>query len=155
MDLVLIQVGGTIDKDYPTNLDNHGYEFRIGDAAYCEIMERARPAYIWSEDSAMQKDSLDMDNDDRSYVRDCVDSRPEKKVVITHGTDTIRMTAEKLTGIVDKTIVLTGADLPEKFKDSNADFNLGLAIGAVQSLPPGVYIALYGEVVPWNEFKPR
>jgi L-asparaginase len=71
---------------------------------------------------------------------------------VTHGTDTIYKTAEVLADIKDKTIVLTGARLPEKFYDSEADFNLGMAVAGAQILPPGVYIALYGLITPWDKF---
>ena len=65
--------------------------------------------------------------------------------------------AKKVTGVVtssvqDKTIIVTGARLPEKFYDSDAEFNLGMAVAAAQTLPHGVYIALYGLVTPWDKF---
>lgn len=94
-----------------------------------------------------------MTDEDRQKVLDSVRSTTLDKVVITHGTDTIHKTAETLSAVKGKTVVLTGAMLPEKFKDSDADFNLGMAVCAVRNLPHGIYIALYGEVKLWNEFK--
>lgn len=155
MNVLFLQVGGTIDKDYPQGEINHGYEFQIGGAAFQSILGRAKPAFSWSQDTVMRKDSLDMTDDDRQVVRKRVESAKEEKIVITHGTDTIHKTAASLSDLKDKTIVLTGAMLPEKFRDSDADFNLGMAMGAVQCLPHGVYIVLYGEVKPWNEFRQR
>ena len=68
-----------------------------------------------------------------------------QKIVITHGTDTILETARDLLVIKDKTIVLTGAMRPERFANSDAPINLGVAIGSVQSLPNGVYVAMHGQ----------
>ena len=95
-----------------------------------------------------------MTDDDRMDIVDGILALTEKKVIITHGTDTMKQTALTLsddTRLADKTIVLTGAMKPEKFRDSDADFNVGMAVGAVQCLPPGVYIALNGVVAPWNK----
>ena len=74
-------------------------------------------------------------------------------MVITHGTDTMIETARKLSGIKSKVIVLTGAMKPEKFSDSDASFNIGVAVGAIGLLTSGVYIAMNGRVLPWNKVK--
>jgi len=57
-------------------------------------------------------------------------------------------TARVLRGLPDRVVVLTGALNPARFRDSDAVFNIGCAVGAVQCLPPGVYIAMNGKV--WN-----
>jgi len=75
----------------------------------------------------LKKDSLDITEQDRQKIYDLVSSLDEEKVVITHGTDTLLQTAQKLSDISDKVIVLTGAMLPEKFKTSDARFNVGMA----------------------------
>ena len=74
-------------------------------------------------------------------------------VVVTHGTDTMVDTAKVLAGLDDKTIVMTGALNPARFRGSDAEFNIGTAVGAVQSLPPGVYIAMNGRI--WDPLKVR
>jgi len=153
MHILFLQVGGTIDKDYPQREMDHGYEFKIGEAAFLSIISRANFAYSWSARSVMRKDSLDMTDHDRSSLRVHVARAGEEHIIITHGTDTIDKTAATLSDIRGKTIVLTGARHPEKFKDSDADFNLGMAVGAVQCLSNGVYVALNGAVLPWNEFR--
>jgi L-asparaginase len=69
------------------------------------------------------------------------------RVVITHGTDTLLETGKFLTGrCPDKLVVLTGAMRPERFSNSDAPLNLGMAIAAVQCLPPGVYVAMHGRI---------
>ena len=70
------------------------------------------------------------------------------KYVITHGTDTMPDTAEALTDLADKTIVLTGALTPARFRTTDAVFNVGMAVAAVQSCSPGVFIAMSGQVFP-------
>ena len=57
-------------------------------------------------------------------------------------TDTARALAE----IGGKTIVLTGALAPARFAESDASFNLGMAFAAAQLAPPGVWIAMSGQV---------
>ena len=77
----------------------------------------------------------------------------ENHIIITHGSDTLIETAEVLSSIQDKTIILTAAMLPEKFKDSDAAFNLGMAVAGVQSLQSGIYIAIHGYLASWDSFK--
>ena len=64
------------------------------------------------------------------------------KILITHGTDTMIETAQFLSDkIKNKTVLLCGALKPEAFKNSDADFNIGCAVGALNVLQDGVYIA--------------
>ena len=151
----VIQAGGTVDKDYLPSDENHGYNFVIGESAFHSIIQRAGIPCAIGFTSACQKDSLDMDDDDRDTIKRIVSTTHEDKIIIMHGTDTILVTATHLADISDKVIVLTGAMRPERFRDSDADFNFGMAVGAVQCLPPGIYIALYGEVKCWDEYIPR
>lgn len=151
-DLLFLQVGGTIDKDYPSGETNHGYEFEIGAPAYRSVLARGQFPAGWAELSLLQMDSLDMGPEHRNQVREAVKAAVQNRIIITHGTDTIGETAAALADIFGKTIVLTGAMLPEKFRDSDADFNLGMAVTAARMAPPGVYIVLYGAVMPAADF---
>jgi len=100
----------------------------------------------------MAKDSLEMTDEDRAQVRKAVAEAEEDQIIITHGTDTMVNTAKALdsasdnTKISDKTIVLTGALAPAIFKDSDAIFNVGCALAAVQTARPGIYIAMNGRI---------
>lgn len=153
MNIAFIQAGGTIDKGYPETGGTHGYNFEIANPAYEAMLEKFKPKFSFSSSSAVKKDSLDLTDEDRDLIYNAVEACEQEKVVITHGTDTIKKTAEKLSTIENKTIVLTGAMLPADFNDSDAEFNVGIAIGAAQSIEsPGVYIALFGTVVPWDQF---
>jgi L-asparaginase len=94
-----------------------------------------------------------MDETDREWVLQHVAADPHDKILITHGTDTMIETAQKLNAITNKCIVLTGAMEPARFKSSDAVFNVGVAVGAVSALPNGVYIAMNGRL--FNPFKCR
>jgi L-asparaginase len=149
MKILFIQTGGTIDKDYPkTTL---GYAFEITDPAVSRILHEANPSFEYEIVSACKKDSTELTSEDRDNIfKLCIENAIDK-IIITHGTDTMIETAEKLSEIEDKTIVITGAMRPEKFSNTDANFNIGLAVGGVQSLPFGVYIAMHGIILPWNK----
>jgi L-asparaginase len=79
---------------------------------------------------------------------------PEDRIVITHGTDTMIETAGVLgQAALPKTIVMTGAMVPYIFNNSDAVFNLGCAVTAVQVLPAGVWVTMNGRVFPWNSVR--
>lgn len=152
--ILFIQAGGTIDKDYIDSSENHGYNFLVGEPAFVIIMKRARIQFEYRQQTVCQKDSLDMNDEDRQSILVAVQGAPEERIIIGHGTDTMHTTAEVLAEVAYKTIVLTGSMIPERFRDSDADFNIGMAVGAMGYLQPGVYIALNGQVMPWDEYQP-
>jgi len=100
--------------------------------------------FSYSIESLMKKDSLDLNDADRTVIYEAVKADPADKILITHGTDTMVATARKLADIQTKTIVLTGALKPALFKTTDAVFNIGCAVTAVQTLAPGVYIVMNG-----------
>ena len=151
MHILFIQTGGTIDKDYPRTVK--GYHFEITEPAVNRIMERINPAFKFEVKSLIRKDSLDITDGDREKLAAfCIKTKSDK-IIITHGTDTMIKTATRLSVIKDKTIILTGALKPERIKDSDADFNLGVAIGTIGSIPAGVYVAMNGMIYPYNKVK--
>jgi len=151
MKILFIQTGGTIDKDYPKS--TKGYSFEIDEPAIKRILEKVKPNFDFEITSLLRKDSLDITDIDRQKIlQECINSDSEK-IIITHGTDTIIETAKYLSAVKNKLIILTGALKPERFKDSDAEFNLGIAIGAVNVLKNGVYIAMSGRVIPINIVK--
>ncbi len=149
MKIVFIQAGGTIDKDYPRTLK--GYAFEIGEPAVKRILEKAHPSFDSEVISLLRKDSLDLTEKHRNKILEACQKTAADKVVVTHGTDTMIETARKLSKIKGKAIVLTGAMKPEKFSDSDASFNVGCAVGALNVLSNGIYIAMNGRVLPWNK----
>ena len=104
--------------------------------------------------SLLRKDSLEMTAGDRALVRHAVEASEQTQIVITHGTDTMLATARALGEIPGKTIVLTGSMQPARLRFTDAIFNIGFALAAVQLLPPGVYIGMNGRVFnPWRSKK--
>lgn len=151
MKIVFVQTGGTIDKDYPKA--RKGYAFEIGEAAVKRILQRVNPNFDFEIICLLRKDSLDITEEDRIKIYETCRKADSDKIVVTHGTDTIIATARKLAKIKNKAIVLTGAVRPEKFLDSDAPFNVGTAIGAINFLRDGVYIAMNGRVYPWSKVR--
>lgn len=142
MNLHIITTGGTIDKIY---FDAKS-DYQVGDPVIGELLDRMQVGFAFTVESALRKDSLDMTDQDRSRIRQLAEACDEECVLITHGTDGMVKTGQTLKGIPGKRIVLTGALQPAAFYQSDAIFNVGCAIGAVQSKPPGVYIAMNGQV---------
>lgn len=151
MKIAFIQTGGTIDKDYPHSIK--GWAFEIGNPAFMEILKNAQHQHEISFHEFCKKDSMELTLEDRSALKEKCITLQEKAIIITHGSDTLIETAKVLSTIVDKTIILTAAMLPEKFKDSDAAFNIGMAVAGAQSLEPGVYIAIHGYLAAWNSFE--
>lgn len=151
MEILFIQTGGTIDKDYPK--PTKGYAFEITVPATQRILEDINPFFDFEILPLLQKDSLDLTDEDRDKIREACLSTNVDKIVITHGTDTMVETATKLADIKNKVIVLTGAMRPERFSDSDADFNVGVAIGAINMVKEGVYIAMNGRVYQYDKVK--
>jgi len=142
MRIKFFTTGGTIDKVY---FDAKS-EFEVGPPQVLEVVKEAHVTFEYEIESILRKDSLDMTAEDRSLIRQRVQAEPCDRVVVTHGTDTMVQTARALIGIPGKTIVLTGSMQPARFRVSDAVFNIGAAIGAVQSLAAGVYIVMNGRV---------
>jgi L-asparaginase len=142
LQITIYTTGGTIDKVY---FDAKG-GYEVGAPMVRQILEHGRVTADIPIVELLRKDSLEMTAADRAAVRAAIAASEATRIVITHGTDTMVETARELQHIAGKTIVLTGALQPARFADSDAGFNLGLAIGAVQALPPGVYIAANGQV---------
>jgi L-asparaginase len=138
----IFAVGGTIDKVYFDRLS----DYKVGEPGCSEILKDANVSFPYECESILRKDSLNMTDKDRREVFDKVSADPARCIVITHGTDTMIDTAQTLKAIPDKTIVLTGAMQPARFKSSDAEFNIGTAVAAVQLLSPGVYIAMNGRI---------
>lgn len=146
--ITFIQTGGTIDKDYPRV--TKGYAFEISEPAVKRILEKLNPVFDFEILSVLKKDSTEITSEDRQKIYDTCHNLQNDKIIITHGTDTMQQTAEKLSTIKNKTIIITGAMRPERFGNSDAPINIGIAVGAVQVLENGVYIAMHGLVLPWN-----
>ncbi len=142
MRVLIVTTGGTIDKTY---FDAKS-DYEIGESTVPEILEESNVTLDYEVVNLLRKDSLDLTDQDRDLIRRTIEARPERHVLVTHGTDTMVDTAKVLRDVSGKTIVLTGSLSPARFRNSDAVFNVGLAIGAAQSLPEGVYLAMNGRI---------
>jgi L-asparaginase len=166
-DLLILTTGGTFDKRYPEGQWVTEFTFPPGQqSAVTEILKRARMdpdafacEWLFAEDSTKITDAQ------RDIIADRCASATQRRIVVTHGTDTMTRRIDPATGkvantpntattiaarVLGKTVVLTGAAQPAVLRDSDTDFNLGLAIGAALIAPPGVYVAMNGLVAPWD-----
>lgn len=142
MHIRFITTGGTIDKVYFDDLS----QFEIGESVVQHVLSEGLVEFEYDVVSLLQKDSLEMDDDDRQKLRDYIEQDDASHYVITHGTDTMAETAGVLRDLDGRTIVLTGSLSPARFKTTDAVFNVGMAVAAVQVAEPGVYIAMSGQV---------
>lgn len=142
MQLEIFTTGGTIDKVYFDAKST----FEVGEPQILEVLREANLSINYQVTPLMRKDSLELNDEDRERVRQAVLNSSARQVVITHGTDTMTATARALQGIGGKTIVLTGAMQPARFRFTDAVFNIASAMMAAQTLPEGVYIVMNGRV---------
>lgn len=150
MGIKIFITGGTFDKEY----DEINGRLYFNDTHLPEILELGRCGLDVSIRTLMMIDSLEMTDQDRELIVNACQKCEEKSIVITHGTDTMEVTARAVgEAITDKTIVLTGAMIPYKFGSSDGLFNLGTALAFVQSLPPGVYVAMNGKYFTWDNVR--
>ena len=146
MKIKVFTAGGTIDKIY---FDANS-QFKVGEPQIGDLLREANVGFDYSIESLMRKDSLEMTEADREYIRKAVDRCDDERILITHGTDTMAETSRALVGVEAKTVVLTGSMQPARLRVSDAIFNIGYAIAALQQLDHGVYIAINGQL-----FDPR
>ena len=141
--ILVLTTGGTIDKNYFDALS----EYQIVDSGIPALLAEARVALGFRVVELMHKDSLELTEADRALIASTAQAEPESRIVVTHGTDTMTETARVLaTTVPGKTICLTGALSPARFAETDAPFNLGMAFATVQTAPPGVWIAMSGQV---------
>ncbi|ONF97758.1 asparaginase domain-containing protein [Sphingomonas jeddahensis] len=141
-DVLILTTGGTIDKLYFDALST----YQIGDSVVDRLLQTARVKLPYRISELMRKDSLELTDADRAAIVAAAAAAPERRIVITHGTDTMTETARALAEVSGKTIVLVGALAPARFAESDATFNLGMAFAVAQVAVPGVWIAMNGRV---------
>ena len=150
MAIKILITGGTFDKEY----DELNGKLFFKDTHLPEILKLGRCNLDIQIRTLMMIDSLEMQDADRELIINHCKQCDENKIVITHGTDTMHVTAQALgTANLNKTIVLTGAMVPYKFGSSDGLFNLGSALAFVQTLPKGVYVAMNGRFFNWNNVR--
>ena len=150
MPILILVTGGTFDKEY----DELTGRLFFKDTHIQEMLRLGRCRVPVSVETLMMVDSLEMKDADRETVAKRCRDAAERRIVVTHGTDTMVETAAVLArSVAGKTIVLTGAMVPWAFGSSDGLFNLGSAVSFVQALPPGVYLAMNGRSFPWDDVR--
>jgi L-asparaginase len=143
MHVHVFTTGGTIDKVY----FDASSAYQVGEPQIGDIFNQANVTISFEVTTIMRKDSLDMTDADRAEIAEHVQGTDCERVLVTHGTDTMVRTAQTLQQCVtDKTVVFVGSLNPALFKSSDAVFNVGFALGALEALPPGIYIAMNGQI---------
>jgi L-asparaginase len=140
--ILILTTGGTIDKIYFDAKST----YEVGPPNISELLAELNLAISYRIVSVLRKDSLDLTDEDRQLIYTQAADAEETRILITHGTDTMVETGAALQAITGKTIVLTGALQPALFKTSDALFNIGCGLAAVQTLTSGVYIAMSGTI---------
>jgi L-asparaginase len=148
--IYLLTTGGTIEKVYSEQtgqvanrsgkIDRYLSVLRLPDAAINVV-------------PLMNKDSLEMDDEDRSFLLGMVRAvlNEHAPIVITHGTDTMVQSGlflNRALPTIDVPIVLTGAMTPLGFEGSDGLQNLTESLFAVRLLPPGIYVVMHGQHFP-------
>lgn len=149
MSLLIVTTGGTIDKVY---FDAKS-DFEVGESVVSDLLKQAHVRAPFTVVSPLRKDSLELTDEDRQLIRATIEARSERQVVVTHGTDTMTDSAAVLSDLTDRVVVMTGALAPARFAETDAVFNVGMAVAAAQTLDPGVYIAMNGEIFDWREVR--
>ena len=150
MSVRIFITGGTFDKEY----DEINGKLFFKDTHMREMLDLGRAKIDVNIRTLMMVDSLEMTKEDRNLIVENCKKAEEDQIIITHGTDTMTETGKVLAqSSLNKTIVLTGAMIPYKFGSSDGLFNLGSALGFVQSLPKGIYIAMNGRCFDYDKVK--
>ncbi|PLY15015.1 MAG: asparaginase [Sedimenticola sp.] len=142
MKIKILTTGGTIDKIY---FDQKS-QFEVGDPQIEQLLSEANITFDFEVRQLMRKDSLEITEADRQLIKQAVAAEQADKILITHGTDTMVETARSLGNISDKTVVFVGSMQPARLRVSDAFFNVGYAVAALQLLPAGVYVAMNGRI---------
>lgn len=144
--LRVFTTGGTIDKVYFDSLS----EYQVGEPAAVSVFKANRVHVPYEITPLLRKDSLELTDEDRAAICRAVLEAAEDRILVTHGTDTMAVTARALqralAGQPHKSVVLTGALLPGAFRDTDAVFNIGFALGALQAMHGGVRLAMNGRL---------
>ncbi len=140
--ITILACGGTIDKIY---FDAKS-DYQIGEPQIQTILRESNVCVDYVVTSVVRKDSLEMTDQDRDDLCTAVEKAGSNRILITHGTDTMIETAKYLKKFTDKTIVLTGSMEPARFRNTDAHFNIGGGLIAVQTLSAGVYIVMNSKV---------
>ena len=147
--IALISTGGTIEKTYDELSGVLSNRISVLDVMLGRLLHEGREI---DRVSLMNKDSLDMTPEDHDLIAEVAGRHAGSHdgVVIVHGTDRLSVSGERCVvklGVPRVPIVFTGAMRPWALRTTDALQNLTEALLAVQTLAPGVYVAMHGRVL--------
>lgn len=144
----IITTGGTIEG---LEYDKEEDKSSLNNKLIGSLLETANVNFEYTVERVFQKDSRFITSNDRKLLGEKIESSKFDKILITHGTFTMVETAKFLGQLeFDKTIILVGSFILGTKKNTDAPFNLGYAMHAIQALDPGVYIAMNSNIFTWN-----
>ena len=143
-EILIVTTGGTIDKVY---FDQKS-DYQVGQTIIGSLLNEAQVTHPYRSMEVLQKDSVDLNDADRQTIHSAIVGDLSTLIIVTHGTDTMTDTAQYLSDIEGKTIIMTGSLAPARFAMTDAMFNVGMAVAAVQAMYHGVYIAMNGTIFP-------
>jgi L-asparaginase len=143
-EILIVTTGGTIDKVY---FDQKS-DYQVGQTIIGSLLNEAQVTHPYRIMEVLQKDSVDLNDADRQTIHSAIVGDLSTLIIVTHGTDTMMDTAQYLSDIEGKTIIMTGSLAPARFAMTDAMFNVGMAVAAVQAMYHGVYIAMNGPIFP-------
>ena len=155
----IFTTGGTIEGiDFDQKHTNTKIPLR-------QFLEAANVSFSFAIEEIFAKDSRSITPEDRKYLVERILASEASKILVSHGTFTMEETARHLAAQkIEKTIVLTGSFIPGHSQNTDAPFNLGFALCALQFLKPDVYVAMNGRIFHWsnvtknlqsNRFEPK
>ena len=147
--IAILSTGGTIEKVYD--------ELEQKLVNQTSVLERLLDKLVLGGVTIdivrlMNKDSLDMTDDDHNLVAEQVHnySHTRDGIVIVHGTDRLAVTGERICQScpnISVPVVLTGAMRPFEMHTTDAMQNVTESLLAVQLCQPGVYVAMHNRVL--------
>jgi L-asparaginase len=148
--MLIINTGGTFNKRYDPI---QGELFVSQDNSAIEAILASMVMDI-SLQGIVYKDSLEMDEHDRSVLGETITDSDAKRIIVVHGTDTMDVSAEYVASLgLDKVIVFTGAMVPFTIDPLEATANLSMAIGYANNGSAGVHIVMQGIMGRYEQVK--
>lgn len=143
----IIITGGTIDSYYD------GVHDTVKPSEESIIPEFIKSLKAYDEfifNTVCMKDSRNLTENDRLYIKDAIEKSESKRIIVTHGTYTMPDTSKYLKANLkrkDQVIIFTGSMIPIKgFAPSDGGFNLGFAISESNHLKPGTYTCMNARI---------
>jgi len=148
--IALLSTGGTIEKTYNESDGTISNQRSVLEIMLAGLVLRG---VTIERIPVMNKDSQLMNDEDHERIATVagVYQASHDGLVVTHGTDRLQFTGEKLCERLSDTprvpIILTGAMRPYELRNTDALQNLTEALLAVQLVEPGVYVAMHSQVL--------